>query len=281
MPLRFNTFLTLEEADSIEPTDVVLLRHQDGRAARGRTPYELWRDDTPGWDWCQSRQSPRNRVKLARAPFWASFVVTPQGETMFAGLYLAAYVGLNETDEAWPHADGIDLAGTADVYDLVLDTRLSEFVGKLMIEWGDGTRAWIQRAENQNKVVSELRKVFKEPDFPGFLGFMLPLSQVASKPIGWAQTLKASRGIYLLTCPRTREQYVGSATGADGFIGRWFQYAATGHGGNVELKSREPADYQVSILEVAGTAATKDQILTMEALWKAKLQSREMGLNRN
>ncbi len=85
----------------------------------------------------------------------------------------------------------------------------------------------------------------------------------------------------MLTCPKTREQYVGSAAGADGFHGRWLSYARDGHGGNVGLKSRDPSDYQVSILEVAGSVATFEDILAMEALWKQKLQSREMGLNKN
>jgi hypothetical protein len=85
----------------------------------------------------------------------------------------------------------------------------------------------------------------------------------------------------LLTCPKTSEQYVGSATGEEGFWGRWQDYVETGHGGNVGLKSRNPSDYQVSILEVAGTALTTDEITRMEMQWKAKLQSREMGLNRN
>jgi hypothetical protein len=49
----------------------------------------------------------------------------------------------------------------------------------------------------------------------------------------------------------------------------------------VALKSREPSDYQVSILEVAGTAATYDDILKMESRWKRKLQTGEMGLTRN
>jgi hypothetical protein len=40
-------------------------------------------------------------------------------------------------------------------------------------------------------------------------------------------------------------------------------------------------DYQVSILEVAGSASTHDDILLMENRWKMKLRSREMGLNRN
>ena len=55
-------------------------------------------------------------------------------------------------------------------------------------------------------------------------------------------------------------------------------YAATGHGGNIRLKNREKSDYQVSILEVAGSGSTPDDILRMESRWKQKLQSREMGL---
>ena len=42
MPLMFNTLL--REA-GIPLADVRLLRHKDQRAAKGRTPYELWRDD--------------------------------------------------------------------------------------------------------------------------------------------------------------------------------------------------------------------------------------------
>ena len=93
--------------------------------------------------------------------------------------------------------------------------------------------------------------------------------------------MQSSRGVYLLTCPKTKEQYVGSATGDAGFWGRWQEYVQTGHGGNVALKSRDPSDYQVSILEVAGTSASTDDVKTMEGRWQCKLQSREMGLNRN
>ena len=58
-------------------------------------------------------------------------------------------------------------------------------------------------------------------------------------------------------------------------------YVADGHGGNVVLKSHDPSDYQISILEVAGSTATHEGILAMEDLWKSKLRSREMGLNKN
>jgi hypothetical protein len=73
----------------------------------------------------------------------------------------------------------------------------------------------------------------------------------------------------------------GSVDLLHGFIQRWRDYAVTGHGGNVALKSRDPSDYQVSILQTVGSAADERAILSLETLWKDKLQSREMGLNRN
>jgi hypothetical protein len=100
-------------------------------------------------------------------------------------------------------------------------------------------------------------------------------------PVSWKQILRASRGVYLLACPRTREHYVGSAYGDDGFLGRWEAYVASGHGGNVALRLRDPSDYLVSVLEVAGSSASVDDIIALENTWKEKLHSREMGLNRN
>jgi len=177
--------------------------------------------------------------------------------------------------------DGVDKAGSCHVYDLTLEQQLSDLIGKLLIDWGPGDRAWIQRADQQDKQIIELRTGFKEPDFPGFLNFIKPLSMLDKLPKSWIAALQSSRGVYLLTCPKTKEQYVGSATGEDGLWGRWQDYIHTGHGGNLGLKSRDPSDYQVSILEVAGTSATAEDIQKMEGQWQIKLQSREMGLNRN
>lgn len=109
----------------------------------------------------------------------------------------------------------------------------------------------------------------------------LPGDRTHPIPATWSAALSSTRGIYLLSCPRTREQYVGMASGSDGFMGRWQEYFTTGHGGNVGLKSRDPSDYRVSILETVGSAATANEILALETRWKGKLLSREMGLNRN
>lgn len=277
MPIMFNTIL--REA-SISLANVRLLRHKDDRAIKGRTPYELWRDNREKFDMYQSTQSIQNRGKL-NVEHWVSFVGTPSGETLFVGLYSVRYHGLLEKDTPMPHMDDIDLAGSCDVYDLTLVESFNDLIGLLFIDWGPGFRSWIQRADRQNKRITELRTEFKEPDFPGFMNFAESLSKLNSLPPGWVSVLQNSRGVYLLTCPKTKEQYVGSAKGLKGFWGRWQEYIQTVHGGNMALMSRDPSDYQVSILEVAGTSATEDDIGTMEGRWQSKLQSREMGLNRN
>jgi hypothetical protein len=164
MPIMFNTVLL---AADFHLGDVRLLRHKDQRAAKGRTPYELWRDDRPQFDQYQAIQSVGNRNKL-KAAYWASFVGTPSGETLFGGLYGVKYRGLLTQDTPMPHMDGVDKANSCDVYDLMLEHALVDLVGKLLIDWGPGDRAWIQRADRQDKRIMELRTEFKEPDFPGF-----------------------------------------------------------------------------------------------------------------
>lgn len=277
MPITFNTVL---QSANVNLASVRLLRHKDSRSAKGRSPYELWRDDRGKFDLYQSTQNPRNREKL-KGKFWASFVGTPSDETLFVGLYTVKYQGLLKKDTPMPHMDGVDRAGTCDCYSLALDASLSDLVGRIVIDWGPGDRAWVQRADRQDKIITQLRTEFAEPDFPGFLNFEASLSKLNRLPKGWIAALQSSRGVYILTCPKTKEQYVGASLGSEGFWGRWQDYIQTGHGNNIALKSRDPSDYQVSILEVAGTAATPELIIAMENRWKAKLKSREMGLNRN
>jgi hypothetical protein len=277
MPIMLNSIFS--EA-GLSPTDIRLIRHKDKSSMKGRSPYELWRDNRTQFEWYQSTQSIINRQKLS-APYWAVFVVNLSNETIFAGLYSVKYHGLLDKDTPKPHNDSIDKAGSCDVYDLALQDTLSDLIGRLFIDWGSGALAWVQYADRHNKTITELHREFHEPNFPGFLNFIQPLSKLDNMPRSWFHVLKSSRGIYLLTCPKTKEQYIGSATGSDGFWGRWQDYIETGHGGNIGLKSREASDYQVSILEVAGTSATLDEILDMEKRWKSKFQSKEMGLNRN
>lgn len=276
MALRFNALL---QDAGLELNQVRLLRHET-QAHGGRTPYVLWRDNLIAFDDYQRLQK-RSRRGYFAGSHWASFVVDPAGATLFVGIYEVSLAGEVPSDWVDPLAGRRFDWSEYEMYDLHLSQFLAEYIGRLVIDWGAGTRQWCQLSANQDKIITELRRQFIEPQFPGFDRFISQLSELEQLPSAWKAVLSSTRGIYLLTCPTTKEQYVGSATGAGGFLARWMEYAVTGHGGNVALKSRDPSDYRISILQTAGSAAEVEEISAMETLWKQKLQSREMGLNRN
>jgi hypothetical protein len=285
MSLRFNMLL----ADAgLDPSEVRLLRHQTNKVL-GRTPYSLWRDHVADFERYQSMQdsAPGQRARF-KGRYWASFVAPSLDGTLFVGLYEVTLIGPVPKGTIDPLSGG-PVGGSDDrtPYDKYeyhrLDT-LSEYIGRLSIHWGDTSsarRAWVQRADKQDKEIIELTRTFREEAFPGFTKLIRHLSEIETMPPTWKETLRSSRGVYLLACPRTREHYVGSAYGDDGFLGRWLAYAANSHGGNIGLRIRDPSDYLVSVLEVAGSSATVDEIIALENTWKEKLHSRDMGLNRN
>lgn len=278
MPFRFN--MLLEEA-GIDPAQVRLLRHQP--KVGDRKMLDVWRTDRSSFEAYQSLQLVSKRAHFLRS-YWVSFIGTWDGRTIFAGLYAVGDpVTLTEEVEV-PINGSIDPPNVTDRYPLTHLTTLEPYESRLYIDWGGGAsgkRAWVQRAEAQDKLVTELHLDVVEQPFPGLMALAAPLSVIGDAPPSWAQRLASSRGIYLLTCPRDGSLYVGSATAEGGFWDRWASYRANGHGGNLGLIGREPSDFIVSVLEVAGSAATSDDILAAEAVWKRKLNSRELGLNRN
>lgn len=149
MPKMFNSIL--QEA-GLKLSDVRLVRHKYNRAKKDQTPYDLWIKDRPKFEEYQSLQSIRNRPKF-NAPYWAVFVVNSSNETMFTGLYSSIYIGPIKHDTLMVHKDGMYKAGTHDEYKLELESTLKSRIGKVIINWGPGYLAWVQRAEKQNKQI--------------------------------------------------------------------------------------------------------------------------------
>ncbi len=271
--IEFNYFLT---AAGIDLAKARLVRHQDNRAPRGRTPYDLWRAQTGAFERYQEIQ---HRDIFSSASIIASFVATPLNETIFVGLY-------EVLDKCIVPAGTLDPVGCHDVsgffqYKMVPDRRLESYSGRIVIEWGSGARAWVQRPDKQNKAVIEIRRESVDPPFPGFADFRHRINDLNSVPISWRIAMSAVSGVYLLTCIKSGKQYVGSAYGEGGFWRRWEYYSSSGHGGNVAMKKIEDADYQVSILEVSASTAHPTEIIEAEARWKNKLLTRSFGLNMN
>lgn len=268
--LTFNAILASENLD---PQGVRLVRHKDNRASGKSTPYNLWLSDR---SLLETYQRIQKRKVFKIGGLLASFVVTPKGETLFVGLYRVNDIGIAPPGTFDPVLQ-VDRSGL-HFYDITRDEKLSDYAGHLTVNWGGGHRAWVQLAHRKDKPILEIRKEMREDPFPGFGRFCWDIDVIAAVPITWQSVLKSVKGVYLLVCKETGKQYVGSAKGEENLWSRFQDYKRTGHGGNVELKSRGRKPYQVTVLEVVNS---DEGIEKAESAWKTRLMSRKFGLNRN
>lgn len=260
-----------------------LLRHDHRGLARWRKGPEYIDDFTP-------YQIAGSHGALNRATVAFSFVA---GRKLDDGDDTALFVRAHRVLDRWAwtsHDRAPALALPAEfpsvredleAFDLEHLPEYDQFSGRVLVRWGKGTRKWSQWADRQPKEVFELRLSAAEPPFPGFAHFSATVEDVLVLPEAWIGALSSVGGVYLLVCPRTGEQYVGSATGVGGFMARWAAYANDGHGGNRLLRSREPSNYAISILEVASPDMAPRDVVQREAAWEDTLGSRAHGLNAN
>jgi hypothetical protein len=268
------------QASGIPLLTTRLLRHQDNRMKPGWSTYRLWRRDPPEFARYESIQG---REKFIVGGHIASFVVDPVGEEVFVGLSAVVSAQPNMAEETFTFTDEICAPGSVTIYTLARDARFASLEGRLVVEWGKGKRKWVQRADKRDKPILEFRRDIRDVEWPGYMGVHLSQRDVSTLAPNWEAKLGVN-GVYLLVCPATGEQYVGAAFGGGGFLSRWRQYAANGHGGNRLLIKRlqttqEP--FQISILEVFGSTITEAEAFAAEARWKRALGSRAHGLNAN
>lgn len=190
--LTFNAVLRHE---GIDPKEVRLVRHQDTRPGRV-TPYNLWLAGNGQLEMYQRIQS---RQVFSTGDLLASFVSTPADDTLFVGLYRVNGIG-----EVLPGiidpSNGASPSETALLYDICRDERLAAYGGLMTVDWGKGYRAWVQRAELQDKPVLEIRTKVREDRFPGFTSFCWDVDRIEFIPLNWQEVLKSVKGIYLLAC---------------------------------------------------------------------------------
>lgn len=222
-----------------------------------------------------------------------SFVARGQSKACFAGVWeVEGRIDRSEVEvpAAFPYPGFYH--NPEDIhYKLTPVPGFEDLIGRVIIEWGKGTRSWHQWLKD--KPVVEILPQGYVSDFPGYLEFVLchdELVNLVDHPDAnrvWHQTLSSVAAIYLITDMSTGNQYVGSAYGRGGLMSRWSQYAKNGHGGNLELRALLDADpnrsasFQYTILQTLPASATAKETVQHEALYKRKLGSKTFGLNLN
>jgi hypothetical protein len=158
-------------------------------------------------------------------------------------------------------------------HNLARDPRFDSLARRPVIDWGTGTRSWVQSLQSKSKPIVELLPVGYVRDFPDFDQILLTHDQlvtVINNPTShraWHRMLSAVCAVYLILDTATGEQYVGSAYGEHGLLGRWSHYARTPHGGNQRLKApldKRPGaarELQFSVLQRLPSYATEQEVL--------------------
>ena len=225
--------------------------------------------------------------------YWAVFISDKGSYARFYALYRVGNCVPDTPDVApkdFPHPEWYK--GECDYYDLERVESFSEYEQKLLIDWGGAARVWKQRGTNEKPIVA-LGSAHKKP-FVGYENVVLTyeeLKEVIENDVdyeAWHTALSSIYGIYLIVDTKSGQQYVGSAYGNDGLLGRWRCYVETLHGNNAQMKELicyHPERYQFfqfSILQVLSPALTKDEVIHKESLWKRKLHTyAPYGLNKN
>lgn len=170
---------------------------------------------------------------------------------------------------------------------------------KVVIDWGKGTLSWMQNWQS-TKNVRRIDQVNTGDDIPYFIRYedvILSFSQLQRvvEDKEWKSKLESLNCVYMILDKETGKQYVG-VTYKDmkpgiknGILGRWTEYAKTGHGNNkllVALLAEKGISYadqnfQWTILETLPLNVTPKVAIDRESLYKKKFGTREHGYNEN
>lgn len=172
-----------------------------------------------------------------------------------------------------------------------------DLIGRIIVKFNRNFRqSYVlgSRYGEKLEVVRILEHRYSVQDFPGYnqvcISFdILRLITQRDEP-AWKSALSSVNGVYLIMDEATGKGYVGSAyaRGLGGIWQRWCEYAATGHGGNHELKDllkkkgeAYAAHFKFAILEIADPQLPNDYVHERENHWKSVLMTRIFGYNRN
>lgn len=176
-------------------------------------------------------------------------------------------------------------------YEMESVELLEDLKNRLIIDWGRATVAWHQWATKDKAILA----IQQNPKFlfRGYEQVVLTYSElkeiIEDKTLyeNWRTALSSVYAIYLIVDTINGKQYIGSAYGKDGLLGRWRCYIDTGHGNNEGMKevlcdcSDRFQYYKFSILQILPKTITSDEVIEIETLYKRKLLTKEFGMNYN
>lgn len=224
--------------------------------------------------------------------YWAVFISDKGNFAKFFAIYRVGEAVSDTPDvmpTGFPHPEWFH--GEGAYFELQYIDLLHEYEGKLIVDWGKSARMWHQKGTTEKPIIAiqaDAKKMFS-----GFENLILTydeLKDIIENPTiyeSWHTALSSVNAIYLIVDRETGKQYIGSAYGKNGVLGRWSYYVDSLHGNNKlmkELICDHPDRYhhfQFSILQILPKTITADEVIHLESLFKKKLLSISFGMNDN
>ena len=274
--------------------NIKIVRHQDAR-------YDM--DELQQKNVFEFYQSVQKKA-VFECDWIVSFTGLPNSNALFYGVYK---VGDKKRAAEVPLPPGFPYSRDPEwvdrdcwYYQLKREQGFGDIERRVVIAWGSNPLAWHQWlcrtgkgvVDEGNKPVVEIRPPGYVRDFPGYLDVILHYDQlvkIIENPDtyrDWHTHLSAVGGVYLITDTATGFQYVGSAYGEKGILGRWSDYAKDPTGGNKALRDllkddqRRAQRLQFSIMEILDKTLADTEVIRREFQLKDKLGSRAEPLDR-
>lgn len=267
--------------DSIWDKRIGLVRHKDPR-------WDLEKIARSGhFEVYQSNQAAKI---FDPYEYLISFIGEEGSRSRFVGVFRVLKV--SKATMVWPEGFPYPEMPMAEfTYELQRQAAFDVLCDRLIVDWGRGTRSWVQKLRPRE--VIEIRPKGWVGEFPGYDNVVITFDQlerIIRNPDAnrsWHNTLGSVAGVYLILDDATGQQYVGSASGEAGLLGRWRGYVDSKHGGNkllMKLLAEDPNRYRrfvFSIFRALPRSLAAKDALDQERLYKHKLGSRAFGLNDN
>jgi hypothetical protein len=279
----------------ISPREVLVLRHRPKEPAlRKALPWlALERPDL--YNAYQQSQYLKVEKAFTRVKYVASFIGIDPGTALFVGLYTVKswrpvsferYWKIRANKELHENFGMEGFSGerpSALWFDLVLSTAFyANWRGRLVVRWSGLERSWWRWADrNKFEIEAIYDSSALERPVPVWDELVVTWPELKVLPSKWQASLREWRGIYYIWDSSDGLGYVGAAYGTENILGRWVKYRVTGHGGNKELRSRDPNNFHFSILQRVSPDLLPDEVVRLEQTWKTRLHTRDHGLNEN
>jgi len=297
--LRDGMYLTdLLQKNGIAPEQVLVLRHRPQEPQLNEVLPWLAAEKPDLFNAYQQSQNKNVEHAMMRAKYVASFIGREPGKALFVGLYsvkgsktitynqfmeLPANIELHKLGMLAPTEESFRVS--SQWFDLVLEEFYPSWKGKLVIGWPGLELSWWRWAhnpKNQMPVLAILEESALDVAIPKWDTIELTWEQLGVLPIRWRTGLEEWRGIYYIFDTSDGKGYIGSAYGENNLYGRWINYAASGHGGNILLRKRDHRNFRFTILQRVSPDMDQSDILQLETSWKQRLHTRKpYGLNDN